>query len=289
MLVVLPAVPQHSVLEPHDGRVAPVGLLAAGDRVLADREGLPTDVHRATLEGHAERVAVQLLQQTAPRAEVHAIGAEAVGEQARQHVGEGVQRHSVALQDTELLADATPEGVALLHAHFQADFLHNLRVLLRVDVALGEDGREGAELVVPVLVQHHVQDCEELRQRLDTLARVWADQRELPLGQALRQHGPHGGASVGVVVGRPEAHHGVPDVEAVADQGDCEARHVLLDHVGEGVVLGLLVLGRVALRGHVGPRRDRGVLRGGHARCAVPLLEDRLEAALGVVVLEEHP
>mmetsp|Transcript_42182 Transcript_42182/g.111503 ORF Transcript_42182/g.111503 Transcript_42182/m.111503 type:complete len:241 (+) Transcript_42182:157-879(+) len=63
--VVLAAVSQNAVRAANDRRVSAVRLLAAGDWVLPDGVTLAADVHRAALEGDRQRVAVQLLQQSA--------------------------------------------------------------------------------------------------------------------------------------------------------------------------------------------------------------------------------
>mmetsp|Transcript_54220 Transcript_54220/g.159519 ORF Transcript_54220/g.159519 Transcript_54220/m.159519 type:complete len:822 (+) Transcript_54220:293-2758(+) len=287
--VVLPAIPQHAVLATNHRRVAAIGLLAAGDWVLSDRVHSAADVHRAALEGDREGVAVQLLQQPAARAEVHGVCAEAVREQAREHVAHRVQRHAVALQDTELLTGAATERVAVRHLQLRPDLLDDLQVLRLVGVPRREDRPQGWQVRLPVLAQDQVQDGEELRERLDAFARVGPNEREPPLRQSLRQHGLHGGAAVRAVVGGPEVGCRVPDIEAVADERHAEARHVLLDHVRERVVLRLLVLHGVAVQRDVCPRGDGRVLCSWHTRGSMAVLEDLLEASLVVVVVQEHP
>mmetsp|Transcript_5894 Transcript_5894/g.14965 ORF Transcript_5894/g.14965 Transcript_5894/m.14965 type:complete len:281 (+) Transcript_5894:805-1647(+) len=273
LLIVLAPVAQHAGRVADHRRVARVRLLAAGDGVLANREALVAHVHGAALEGHRERVAVDLLQQAAARAEVHGVRAEAVGEETRQHVAHGIQSHAVALQHAELLPDEAPERVAILDLlavrhHLDLDLLDDLVVpLVQLVVLEGLDERLHVRL--PVLGQGVEENGQELRQRLHTLARVRAHEREDAAFQPLLEHGAHRLAAVRGVAARPQAGHRVPDVEAVADQRDAKGAHVLLDHVREGVVLRRLIENCVTSRRHVSPRCDRRVLGGGHAGRAV--------------------
>ena len=152
--------------------------------------------------------------------------------------------------------------------------------------ARGQDGLRHTGLAVETQTPHR----EQLGKCFDTFPRVGSDETELKALQSLRQQRSHGITTVsGNHLRGPQSRHGIPDVEAIAHQGHSEARHVLLDHVSEGVVLGLLVLFIVSIFRHIGPRGDRGVLCCWDARGTVSRLEDLGVIILGVVVLQQHP
>mmetsp|Transcript_52210 Transcript_52210/g.117272 ORF Transcript_52210/g.117272 Transcript_52210/m.117272 type:complete len:276 (-) Transcript_52210:1880-2707(-) len=145
LCVVLAAVAEDAVGVAQDGRVAGVRLLPSRDGVFADRVRLLANVHGAALERARERVAVDLLQQSAARSKVHRVRTEAVGEERGEHVAHGVEGDAVPLQHPHVLADEAAEGVAA-GANLGADFGDGLLPCGSLRVGSVKFGREGGHL-----------------------------------------------------------------------------------------------------------------------------------------------